>query len=171
MFKLNFRAQFKTISFALTILLAGIAYLIYEILIGDEAIEATISGLLVAATMLILPSLCLYIDYLIISKSVEVTIERPSRKIILKNKKGVKYYSIDDVAKIIKVCSPSVAEKRTNWIPSSTFYFYKIIFDTESEIIITSLMATEFNIIGITNETEGKLFPFTFPTKNILNHA
>lgn len=155
---LNFRSQYKTLSFTLLELVFIMLYNLVE-LFKDNSIKVTY-GTLIVSVVLLSPSIFLYVYYFYHSIYKVVKVNRYEQTIIVTQKGNSISFDINEIDKIVKICSYPVGESRTQWMPTDAFYFFKIIMKDRQEIIITSLMIDgELDIFGVNIEIEKRLFP------------
>jgi hypothetical protein len=152
---LNIQSQIKTLSFALVVMSSIIIFSIFEF---NKLGSHSAIPIVVTSALILLPVLILYIWYLSLSFGKRITVDRFENKIYVEANGMSESFELSEIEKIIKVCSFPIAENRIRWMPTDSFFYFKILFKDGQNIIITSLMADkDFSIYGFEIAVKKKL--------------
>jgi hypothetical protein len=148
---LNFKSQYKTLSFTIWLAICLIVAFLYVFLYQNQRnqISEELHFLLIPICVFIFPSFFLYIHYLYYSIGKKIIINRSENRIYVNEKGRSLSFDMIEIDRILKVCSYPLSENRVQWMPTDPFFYIKIVRKDGQEIIITSLMTdSDFKIYG-----------------------
>lgn len=105
-------------------------------------------------------SLALFFQYFIKSYGVSIVINFQKKEIIFSSRKLKISYEFSQIESVTKVCTKPVAENRTTWFTTDSYFHYVIKFKNSPPVIVTCLMTDKLPMITGNNYTKIRLLPF-----------
>ena len=158
-FKVECRYVMKSVIFLSLHFLICILLFILGV-VKNQEISILIFAIATGFLFLNLPTLILFLQYIINSKI--ITINNVEKNIAIKSAGITELYPLNDIIVITKVCSYPIAENRSRWMASDFFFYYEILFKDSRKIYLTSLMTDDLALRGFKTRIRKRLVPFIF---------